>query len=100
MGNLEKMYIPPLVDPALGLEDNQILIENRMALGAASQGWNASFINKVGDDLPSQYKKRYVINLETDEKSMTGFALQSVRTRRAKDFGILISLLQKVIQFV
>jgi sterol 24-C-methyltransferase len=70
LGNLEKMYIPPLVDPALGLEDNQVLIENRMALGAASQSWNASFINKVGDTLPSRYKKRYVINAETNEKSI------------------------------
>jgi SAM-dependent methyltransferase len=64
------MYIPPMVDPELGLEDNQLLIENKMVLGGASGSWNATFINKVGDTLPLEYKQRYVVNTETGSKSI------------------------------
>jgi SAM-dependent methyltransferase len=64
------MYIPPLVDPELGLEDNQLLLENKMALSAASDFWNASYINAVGDTLPDTYRQRYVVNLRTGQKSI------------------------------
>ena len=70
LGNLEKMYIPPLVDPSLGLEENQILIENKMALGAASGAWNKSFVNEVGMSLPDEYKHRYVVNVKTGQNSI------------------------------
>ena len=57
-----------MVDPALGFEENQLLIENKMALGAASAGWNSSFINKIGETLPQKYKYRYVVHSDTGEK--------------------------------
>lgn len=70
LGNLEKMYIPPLVDPSLGLEENQILIENKMALAAASGAWNATLINGLDETLPPQYKQRYVVHKVTGKKSI------------------------------
>jgi len=68
LGEVEKMYLPPMVDPELGLEENQLLIENKMALGAASAAWNSSHVNKVGETLPHKYKQRYVVHSETGEK--------------------------------
>ena len=39
LGELEKMYLPPLVDPEAGLEA-KVLVENRMAPSAASWAWH------------------------------------------------------------
>lgn len=68
LGNLEKMYLPPVIDPEMGLTANQILTENKMALGAASWSWNSSYINRVGDLLPKQYKNRYVMDFLNESK--------------------------------
>lgn len=61
LGELEKMYFPPLVSPTLGVMQNQILTEHKMALGAASYEWDPMYIPKlVGDVLPAKFKNRYI----------------------------------------
>ena len=64
------MYIPPLVDRKLGLEENQLLIENKMVLGGASGSWNSTYVNRVGDKLPDIYRRRYVVEEKTGRKSI------------------------------
>jgi len=46
------------------------LIENKLALGAASHSWNSTYINKVTDTLPIEHKQRYVLHSETGQKSI------------------------------
>jgi len=62
LGDLEKMYFPPVVDPTLGLIENQVLIEHKMAFGAASETWNTTYINHVDGKLSDVYKQRYVVS--------------------------------------
>ena len=87
------MYFPPLVDPSLGLVENQVLVEHKMALGVASETWNSTFINNINGRLPDKYKKRFVIShdgtkqiLPLDHTSLPDTSYQ-VRPIESLDLG-------------